>query len=195
MRSAGITQKEIFSQHTINKPVFFSSTLVIATITLLGTFWPTQAELFFKTVQDWLTVNTSWIYMVGVGTILFFSIWLMVSRMGDIKLGPDHSVPDYPNLSWFSMLFSAGMGIGLLFFGVAEPLMHFSNPPVGEALSVQTAQEAMKITFFHWGLHAWAIYAVLGVILAFFCLPQGSPPPATFGVLPPVGIKNLWSSR
>ena len=99
----------------------------------------------------------------------------MVSRLGDIKLGPDHSEPDYSNFSWFSMLFSAGMGIGLLFFGVAEPMMHFTSPPVGEGSTIYSAREAMKITFFHWGLHAWAIYAVTAVILAYFCYRKNLP--------------------
>lgn len=99
----------------------------------------------------------------------------MISRLGDIKLGPDHSEPDYTNLSWFSMLFSAGMGIGLLFFGVAEPVMHFNSPPIGDPLSIESAREAMKITFFHWGLHAWAIYAVFAVVLAYFCYRKHLP--------------------
>ena len=99
----------------------------------------------------------------------------MVSRFGDIKLGPDHSQPSYGNLSWFAMLFSAGMGIGLLFFGVAEPMMHFSSPPTGEPYSIESAREAMKITFFHWGLHAWAVYAIFAVILAYFCYRKNLP--------------------
>tara|TARA_B100001971_G_C18267964_1_gene595975 strand:- start:27593 stop:29359 length:1767 start_codon:yes stop_codon:yes gene_type:complete len=99
----------------------------------------------------------------------------MMSRVGDIKLGPDHSTPDYTNLSWFSMLFSAGMGIGLLFFGVAEPIMHFTAPPVGDPNTIASAKEAMKITFFHWGLHAWAVYALLAIILAYFCYRKGLP--------------------
>ena len=99
----------------------------------------------------------------------------MFSRFGDIKLGPDHSTPQYSNISWFAMLFSAGMGIGLLFFGVAEPIMHFSAPPVGEPQSIEAAQEAMKITFFHWGLHAWAIYSLLAVMLAYFCYRKDLP--------------------
>ncbi len=99
----------------------------------------------------------------------------MVSRLGDIKLGLDHSSPEFGNISWFSMLFSAGMGIGLLFFGVAEPLMHFASPPVGDAGTIEAAREAMKITFFHWGLHAWAVYALLAVILAYFCYRKNLP--------------------
>ncbi len=99
----------------------------------------------------------------------------MVSRLGDIKLGPDHSEPSYTNISWFAMLFSAGMGIGLLFFGVAEPIMHFASPPTGDPQSIESAREAMKITFFHWGLHAWAVYAILAVCLAYFCYRKDLP--------------------
>ncbi len=99
----------------------------------------------------------------------------MLSRLGEIKLGPDHSLPEYTNISWFAMLFSAGMGIGLLFFGVAEPIMHFSSPPVGEAMSIESAREAMKITFFHWGFHAWAIYSLMAIILAYFCYRKDLP--------------------
>jgi choline/glycine/proline betaine transport protein len=132
-------------------------------------------NIFFKSIQGWLIAKTSWIYVLAVGSILFFSLYLMLSRLGDIKLGPDHSEPDYTNLSWFSMLFSAGMGIGLLFFGVAEPIMHFSSPPVGDGQTIESAREAMKITFFHWGLHAWAIYAIFAVILAYFCYRKDLP--------------------
>lgn len=126
-------------------------------------------------MQAWLVLNTSWVYMLGVAIILLFSIGLICSRLGDIKLGPDHSVPEYSNLSWMAMLFSAGMGIGLLFYGVAEPIKHYSNPPLGTPLSSFSAEEAMKLTFFHWGLHAWAIYAVLAVTLAYFSYRKDLP--------------------
>lgn len=159
----------------MNKTVFFTSAIVIFLITLTGAIAPEQMNAFFKGIQDWLIAKTGWVYVLSVGIILFFSIYLMMSRMGDIKLGPDHDEPEYENLSWFAMLFSAGMGIGLLFFGTAEPLMHFAGPPVGEGLTVESAKEAMKITFFHWGLHAWAVYAVLAVTLAYFCYRKHLP--------------------
>ena len=159
----------------INKNVFFTSFLFIFVITASGAIWPKALNEFFKVIQGWLITNTSWIYILSVGTILLFTLYLMVSRLGDIKLGPDHSTPDYGNLSWFAMLFSAGMGIGLLFFGVAEPLMHFSSPPVGDGSTIESAREAMKITFFHWGIHAWAIYAILAVILAYFSYRKNLP--------------------
>tara|TARA_Y100000768_G_scaffold388482_1_gene384616 strand:- start:1021 stop:2973 length:1953 start_codon:yes stop_codon:yes gene_type:complete len=159
----------------VNKNVFFASAIIIFLITVAGSIAPDAVNTFFKGIQAWLIAKTGWVYILAVGTILFFSIYLMMSRLGDIKLGPDHDEPEYKNLSWFAMLFSAGMGIGLLFFGTAEPLMHFASPPVGDGLTVESAKEAMKITFFHWGLHAWAVYAVLSVTLAYFCYRKNLP--------------------
>src|SRR5690606_8541170 len=90
-------------------------------------------------------------------------------------LGPDHSTPDYSYASWFAMLFAAGMGIGLMFFGVAEPIMHFVDPPVGDPLTAAAARQSMRITFFHWGIHAWAIYGVVALSLAYFGFRHGLP--------------------
>lgn len=161
---------------------FFGSFFLIWLLTTAATIWPRELDNLFGRLQSWLVVNTGWIYILVVGSVLFLSLWLIVSRMGDIKLGPDHSEPEFKNLSWFAMLFSAGMGIGLMFWGVAEPLMHFTSPPVGSGQTIDSAREAMKITFFHWGLHAWAIYSVFAVILAYFCYRKDLPllPRSTF---------------
>ena len=166
----------------INKNVFFSSVVFILLLTIVASIWPTELKSFFSSLQSVIVAKTGWIYVLAVGTILFICFWLMASRLGDIKLGPDHIEAEYGNLSWFAMLFSAGMGIGLMFYGVAEPLMHFSSPPVGDASTIQSAKEAMKITFFHWGLHAWAVYAFLAVILAYFSYRKDLPllPRSTF---------------
>lgn len=167
---------------TINKNVFFGSAFFIFLLTAVASIWPEALGNFFKVLQGQLVAKTGWIYVLTVATIMFFSLFLIFSRMGDIKLGPDHSEPDYSSTSWFAMLFSAGMGIGLMFYGVSEPLMHFSAPPVGVPNSIESAREAIKITFFHWGLHAWAIYATLAVILAYFCYRKDLPllPRSTF---------------
>ncbi|BDD09399.1 choline transporter [Fulvitalea axinellae] len=170
-----VIMKNLFSKDNLNPQVFFGSAAVIFLITAFGAIWPKSMEAFFKQTQAWLITNTSWVYILAVAVITFFSFGIIFSRMGDIKLGPDHEEPEYGNVSWFSMLFSAGMGIGLLFFGVAEPVMHFSTPPVGPGGTPEAAQEAMKITFFHWGLHAWAIYATLAVILAYFAYRKNLP--------------------
>lgn len=129
----------------------------------------------FGAVQGWIVETAGWFYILAVATFLVFVVLLAVSGFGRIKLGPDHSEPDYSYVTWFAMLFSAGMGIGLMFFGVAEPVMHYLWPPVGDAQTVEAAREAMKITFFHWGVHAWAIYAVVALSLAYFAFRHGLP--------------------
>ncbi|WP_432454005.1 MULTISPECIES: BCCT family transporter [unclassified Agarivorans] len=152
----------------INAPVFYSSLIITLSIAIFSALRPKYTGTSFNLIQSWLATNVSWIYVLSVAIFLIFVVFIMVSRLGDIKLGPDHSEPDYSNISWFSMLFSAGMGIGLMFFGVAEPVMHYLSPPVGDPASIAAAKEAMRITFFHWGLHAWGIYAVVGLSLAYF---------------------------
>ena len=142
--------------------------MLILALVLFAVVTPDTAQQVFGQAQAWITVNASWFYILAVALFLLSVVFMAVSRYGDIKLGPDHSEPDFANYSWFAMLFSAGMGIGLMFFGVAEPVMHYLSPPVGEGGTAVAAREAMKITFFHWGLHAWAVYAVVALILAYF---------------------------
>ncbi|GIU08253.1 BCCT family transporter [Shewanella morhuae] len=153
---------------SINPPVFYSSVFFIILIVMICAVWPTEANTVFKSIQSWIETQAGWFYILSVAFFLIFILFIMVSRFGDIKLGPDHSVPDYSYKSWIAMLFSAGMGIGLMFFGVAEPVMHYLAPPDATPESLAAAKEAMKITFFHWGLHAWAIYAVVALSLAYF---------------------------
>ncbi|HEY8331040.1 MAG TPA: choline BCCT transporter BetT, partial [Pseudomonas sp.] len=172
---------------TLNPPVFFTSVLLILALVVFAVAFPDSAQSLFSLVQGWIITNASWFYILAVALILITTVFLAVSRYGDIKLGPDHSQPDYSNTTWFAMLFSAGMGIGLMFFGVAEPVMHFVAPPVGEPHSVQAAREAMKLTFFHWGLHAWAIYAIVALILAFFCYRHGLPLTLRSALYPLIG--------
>lgn len=156
-------------------PVFISSLLIIFLITLFASIFPIYLNDFFDNIQQWISTNLGWIYILSVGIVLMLSIYLCCSRLGDIKLGQDHEQPEFKNLSWFSMLFSAGMGIGLMFWGVAEPIMHLSQPPVGEAFSLDSSKAAMQITFFHWGIHAWAIYSMLAVTLAYFAYRKDLP--------------------
>ncbi|HZJ92925.1 MAG TPA: choline BCCT transporter BetT [Thiopseudomonas sp.] len=172
---------------TINPPVFFGSAILIAALVLFASIFPQVAQDFFGTMQAWIIENVSWFYILAVALILLSTLFLAFSRYGDIKLGPDHSTPDYSSTSWFAMLFSAGMGIGLMFFGVAEPVMHFIAPPVGDPNTVEAAKEAMKLTFFHWGLHAWAIYAVVALILAFFSYRHGLPLTLRSALYPLIG--------
>ena len=155
-------------QHTLNPPVFFGSAALIFLLVVYAVTMPEHASALFSLIQASISNNVSWFYILVVALILICVTFLGVSRYGDIKLGPDHAEPDFSFGSWFAMLFSAGMGIGLMFFGVSEPVIHFINPPVGDAGSLETAKQAMTLTFFHWGLHAWAIYAIVALILALF---------------------------
>ncbi len=162
-------------KRSINPPVFFGSLFLITLLVALGAIWPEQAQQWFGAVQHWLELKAGWLYVMGVAIFLVFIVFVMVSRFGDIKLGPDHAEPDYSYKSWIAMLFSAGMGIGLMFFGVAEPVMHLIAPPDATPESIEAAKEAMKITFFHWGIHAWAIYAVVALSLAYFAYRHKLP--------------------
>ncbi len=171
----------------LDLPVFAWSTGLILALVGYAAIVPEQAATQFAAVQDAIITNAGWFYVLVVALVLLFVAFLCVSRFGDIKLGPDHSLPDFNNKSWFAMLFSAGMGIGLMFFGVAEPVMHFMDPPVGEPGTVEAAREAMQLTFFHWGLHAWAIYAIVALILAYFAYRHGLPLTLRSALYPIIG--------
>ena len=178
---------KLFKQTSINPPVFFSAAGLILFLVGLAVFAPSFTQQLFGNTQTWILKHVSWFYILTVAIILLSTVFLAISRYGDIKLGPDHSAPDFKNFTWFAMLFSTGMGIGLMFFGVAEPVMHFLSPPVGEGGTADAARNAMSITFFHWGLHAWAIYAIVGLILAFFCYRHDLPLRLSSALYPIIG--------
>ncbi|MDZ5603837.1 choline BCCT transporter BetT [Pseudomonas sp. RP23018S] len=172
---------------SINPPVFWISAILLLVLVLYASVFQSHAQALFDHIQAWIIINVSWFYILAVAIILGTVVFLGFSRYGDIKLGPDHSTPDFSSMTWFAMLFSAGMGIGLMFFGVAEPVMHFVKPPFGDGGTVQAAGEAMRITFFHWGLHAWAIYAIVALILAYFSFRHGLPLTLRSALYPLIG--------
>lgn len=151
----------------INPYVFFPSAGLILLFVILGVSFPMRTEMAFTALQAFIVDNFGWFYILSVAIFLGFTIWLAFSRYSAIKLGPDDSEPDYGFGTWLAMLFSAGMGIGLLFFSVAEPMLHFIDPRTGEPHSIDAARRALNLSFFHWGLHAWAIYVVVGLSLAY----------------------------
>jgi len=171
----------------LNKQVFVGASSIIIALLLYTATLPKQAQSLFTLIQASIVDNGSWFYVLTVAFIFFFVIFLGVSRFGDIRLGPDHSTPDYSLMTWISMLFAAGMGIGLMFFGVAEPLMHYLSPPTAETGTVAAVQEAMKMTFFHWGLHAWAIYAIVALVLAYFSYRHNLPLTLRSALYPLIG--------
>ncbi len=159
----------------LSLPVFVPAIIVIAVFVIFGVFFSEVTALAFDRIQGGIVRNFGWFYIGSVAFFLIFVIALLFSPFGKIRLGPDDSEPEFSYLSWFAMLFSAGMGIGLVFFSVAEPIFHFTGSPTVESGTPAAAQEAMRITFFHWGLHAWAIYIVVGLSLAYFSFRKGLP--------------------
>lgn len=170
-----------------NVPVFVGSAALIFTALLLVARDPGDASIVFAAIQSWIVHEMGWFYVAAVATFLVFAIGIAASSMGAIRLGPDDSEPDFSTASWFAMLFSAGMGIGIMFYGVAEPVLHFASPPIGEGGTVEAARNAMQLSFFHWGLHAWAIYAVMGLALAYFSFRQGLPLTVRSALYPLIG--------
>ena len=135
------------------------------------------AKDLFGNLRPWLTTNLDWVFMISANAVLLFCLFLIVSPLGRVRIGGRHAKPEYSYLTWFAMLFSAGMGIGLMFYGVLEPVYHFQNPPLGvSAADTEAARSVgMAATIFHWGLHPWAIYGIMGLALAVFCYNRGLP--------------------
>ena len=173
----------------INPNVFISTVTIIAIFLALVVFAPDAFSVFTQQLNQWITTSFSWFYVLSVAIFLILLVYIALSDMGKIKLGPDHSQPKYSSASWFAMLFTAGMGIGLMFFGVAEPVMHYVTPPAGEPETVLAAQQSMRVTFFHWGLHAWAIYTLVGLSLAYFAYRHQLPLKIRSALYPLIGQK------
>ena len=159
----------------VNGPVFFTSSIFIIASIILTLVFEKQAESFFTKLQNGVAENADWFFILAINLFLVFLVYLALGRFGKLRIGGQDAKPEFKTLSWFAMLFSAGMGIGLLFFSVGEPVMHFNSPPTAEAGSVEAAKEAMNFTFLHWGFHAWAVYALVGLALSYFTYTRGLP--------------------
>ncbi|RIJ34195.1 BCCT family transporter [Pontibacter oryzae] len=159
----------------VNGPVFWSSIIIlIISITLVLVFRK-DAETFFSSAQQAVTSNMGWLFILSVNVFVVFCLYMAFGKFSHIRLGGKDAKPEFSTSSWFAMLFSAGMGIGLLFWSIAEPINHFQTPPLGEAGTPAAARQAMNFTFLHWGLHAWAIYALVGLSLAYFTYSRKLP--------------------
>lgn len=149
--------------------VFRISVALLALLALGGVFAPEAFGEFSSRAQAFTLSGAGWFYLVVVFVALVFLLYLAVSPMGALRIGGVDAEPEFSRRSWFAMLFSAGMGIGLVFFGAAEPLSHFQRPPEGiEPQSLEAARASLRYVFFHWGLHPWAIYALMGLAMAWF---------------------------
>ena len=153
---------------TLSKGVVIPSLIFIIGICLLSAIYPRLTESLLNTVKNFIFINLNYVYVWSVTIFVIFLIYLIFSKYGNIRLGRNDSKPDYSFFSWISMLFAAGMGIGLMYFSVAEPMQHYSNEVFAGNSIVQRAKDAQLYTFFHWGIHAWAIYCIVGLSLAYF---------------------------
>lgn len=159
----------------VSKPVFITSALLIVGFIIFGAFFTETAGVLFNFLQNFITDKFGWMFTILMNVALIFCIYLAASRYGDIRLGQQTEKPEYSLFSWIGMLFSAGIGIGLVYWGTAEPLYHYMAPPLGEPETIEAAKQAMSISFLHWGLHAWAIYTIVALALAYFHFRRGLP--------------------
>ncbi|WP_066497469.1 BCCT family transporter [Abyssisolibacter fermentans] len=168
--------------------VFYISLAVVFIIVAWGLFAPGNFEISANKAFGFLVGNFGWLYLLVMSLFIIFSVWIALSKYGKIKLGPDDSKPDYSFISWFAMLFSAGMGIGLVFWGVAEPLNHFAGT-MREPGTQAAADFAIMKSFLHWGLHPWANYSVLALALAYMQFRKNKPGLISSVFIPLIGEK------
>ena len=168
--------RKLFGLDIYLTPVFVIASIAILAFVVGSLVFQEGATTLFGNVRVWLTTNLDWWFMDITNLLLLFCLFLIVSPLGKVRLGGADAKPEYSNLTWLAMLFAAGVGIGLLFFGVAEPVYYFQKPPLGITPgTAEAATAGIAATVFHWGLHGWAIYGVVGLALGFFAYNRGLP--------------------
>ncbi|GAA0446113.1 glycine betaine transporter OpuD [Lentibacillus halophilus] len=155
--------------------VFYISAIVAIIFIIWGILPGSNMDNVTNQIQSFIVDKFGWFYLMSATGFVIFSIYLIFSKYGKIKLGKPNDEPEYSYITWFAMLFSAGMGIGLVFWGAAEPLSHYHTPPFGEPTTNDAAKTAMQYSFFHWGLHPWAVYATIAMALAYFKFRKQAP--------------------
>lgn len=187
-----VFKAESLASTGIFKDMHKGMTITSAVLVLLFVFFTgTNAEIagsIFGAARSWIESTFGWYYMVSIAGLMLVCLYIVLSKHGSVRLGDDDSRPDFGNFAWFSMLFSAGIGIGILFFGVAEPVFYldnsgafgYPNNPYADiagaaALGHDRAVDALRVTYFHWGLHGWAVYVIVGMSLAYFAYRKKLP--------------------
>ncbi|MFA9485583.1 MULTISPECIES: BCCT family transporter [unclassified Moraxella] len=189
MPQVEIKRLGIFPQ--VNVPVFLISALLIVGFIIFGAMFSELAGQIFGKAQTLITRHFGFMFIILMNAALVFCVYISLSRYGDIRLGAQTETPEYSFGSWIGMLFSAGIGIGLLYWGTAEPLYHFVKPPIADSSSAESAKQAMQLSFLHWGLHAWAVYSVVALSLAYFHYRRGLPLSIRSVLFPLIG-KNIY---
>lgn len=172
----------------IHNPVFWASAILVVVFVLGTLLAPVDAKVVFDGAKGWSIAHFDWLFMAAANVFVLFCLVLVVLPVGRIRLGGEDATPDFSVWSWFAMLFAAGMGIGLMFWSVAEPTAYYTawyGTPLNETANTPAAADAaLGATMFHWGLHPWAIYAVVGLSLAFFTYNKGLPLTIRSGFFP-----------
>jgi betaine/carnitine transporter, BCCT family len=177
----------------IHNPVFAISALSVIALVVCTLMFPELAAELFLGMKAWVTSTFDWFFLISANFFILFCFALAISPFGKIRLGGPEAKPHYNHIGWLAMVFAAGVGIGLMFFGVYEPLTHSLNSPLGiDPQDIPRARQAgMSATIFHWGLHAWAIYGTVGLALAFFCFNRQMPLTLRSAFFPLFG-KAVW---
>ena len=178
--------RKLFGLEIYLTPVFVISSIVILVFIVGALVFQEGATKLFGDIRTWLTTNLDWLFMITANLVFLFCLVVAFSPLGKVRLGGEDAKPEYSNLTWLAMLFASGVGIGLLFFGVSEPMYYLANPPLGiDAGTAEAATVGISATVFHWGLHGWAIYGVVGLALGYFAFNRGFSAHHPLGVLSP----------
>ena len=161
----------------IHGPVFYPAAAIILVLIGVSFFFSDDIVRVFTSYQRTTSNNAGWFFVLATNIYVVAALYFALGRFGKLRLGGEQAKPEFSTFSWFSMLFSAGIGIGLLFYGVAEPISHFDRPPLepGDGDTLSRVRQAMLYTFLHWGLHSWGPYVIIGLALAFFTYNRGLP--------------------
>ncbi len=173
----------------LNKGVFFVSAAIIVFFSLYTMLFNQSASAILDSVLGWVSHTFGWYYFFTASLCIIFVLFIACSRYGDVKLGPKHAVPEFSLLTWSAMLFAAGIGIDLMFFSVAEPIMQYMAPPISEPQTAAAAKEALMWTIFHYGMTGWSMYALIGIALGYFSYRYNLPLSIRSALYPIIGKK------
>lgn len=180
--------KKVLGDH--DSLIFWFTFLGLAVAIIFGIVVPDQFAAALNAVQGYIVMNFSWFYLLVVAAAIVFTFWMFLSKYGSIKLGKDDEKPEYSNFSWIAMLFSCGIGVGFIFWGVAEPLYHFMDPPyMAVGNTPEAAPVALQVSLLHWGIHGWIAYVVIGLAVAYSTYRLGNPLKFSSTLYPLIGEK------
>lgn len=159
----------------VNWQVLVISAVVILAFSVWAIALPAEARIAMKAAVDWIALNLGWYYVLTVTLVIGFVLWVALSKEGNVRLGPDHSRPQYGLGTWVAMLFAAGVGIDMLFYSVTGPVVQYLYPPSGDGATAAAMQDAVVWTMFHYGIAGWSMYALLGMAMGYFAYRWGMP--------------------